>query len=67
MLHSFLQYNQAFKIYFFTSFIMQEHINKVKKMLPLALKSEKSNPTLADAPGGSLWLQKQDQLRSHSR
>lgn len=67
MLHSFLQYNQVVKICFFTSFIMQEHINKVEKIMPLALKSEKPNITLADAPGGSLWLQKQDQLRSHSR
>jgi hypothetical protein len=43
---------------------MQEHINKVEKMLPLALKSEKLNPTLANAPGGSLWLKKQVPMNS---
>ena len=58
LIRAFLQYNQAFEICFFTSYLMSLHYEKVKQALPLAIKSEKKDPTIKDTPGASLWIRK---------
>ena len=58
LIRAFLQYNQAFEICFFTSFLMNCHKERVKHALPLAIKSEKDDPTMKDTPGASLWIRK---------
>ena len=57
-LRAFLQYNQNYEIFFFTSFLLVCHRDKIKQYLPKALESEVPNPTLADTPGASIWLKK---------
>ena len=59
LLHAFLQYNQAFAIEFFVSYVMRHLHDRVAKIMPLALRSEKTKISLYnDAPGGSIWLVK---------
>lgn len=58
MLRSFLQYNSAFHVCLFTAYLMQCHREQVAVSLPLALKSEVDDPSINDAPGGSIWLRK---------
>ena len=48
LLRAFLQYNDAFEIQFFTSFLMEKHRNAFESALPLCLK----------CPGAGLWLKK---------
>jgi hypothetical protein len=57
-LHAFLQYNTTFSIEFFTSYLVQCEHEAFSRCLPLAMNSERDNPTLADAPGSSLWLRR---------
>jgi predicted O-methyltransferase YrrM len=47
-LRSFLQYNEAFQILFFNSFMGQHYSHELEQTMPLFLKDS----------GGSLWLQK---------
>jgi predicted O-methyltransferase YrrM len=47
-LRAFLQYNTAFKVLFFNSFLGQHHQLELEQKMPLFLKNT----------GGSLWLQK---------
>ncbi len=58
LVRAFLQYNQAFEICFFTSYLTSFHHEKVKQALPLAINSEKRDPTMKDTPGASLWIRK---------
>lgn len=61
LLRAFLQYNHAFEIQFFVSFVMRHLKERVAEILPLALLSEKERISLySDAPGGSIWLLKTD-------
>lgn len=48
LLRAFLQYNNAFEIVLFNTFLEHFHEEKFKKWLPLCLKNK----------GGSLWLKK---------
>jgi hypothetical protein len=48
MLRSFLQYNNAFKIVLFNTFLEQRHPDKFHTEMPLCMKN----------PGGSIWLKK---------
>jgi hypothetical protein len=56
LLHAFLQYNTAYSIQFFTSYLVQRHPDLLAEHLPLAMNSECRQPQLTDAPGASLWL-----------
>lgn len=56
LLHAFLQYNSAYSIQFFTSYLLQRHRHLIAEHLPLAINSECDYPKLTDAPGASLWL-----------
>lgn len=59
LLRAFLQYNHAFEIEFFVSFVMHHMKERAARVMPLALKSEKESISLYnDAPGGSIWLVK---------
>lgn len=59
LLRAFLQYNQAFRIEFFVSYVVRHLRERVARSIPLALKSEKDPISFfEDAPGGSLWLLK---------
>jgi predicted O-methyltransferase YrrM len=58
LVRAFLQYNRAFEITFFTSYMLQRHRPLIERQFPLMLLSERPEPTTADAPGGSLWLTK---------
>lgn len=59
MLRAFLQYNDAFRIEFFVSFMTSRMRSQVAASTPLALESEKDDISLyKDAPGGSIWLVK---------
>lgn len=49
MLRAFLQFNDAFKIVFFSTFMEHFHEDEFRKHMPLALKNR----------GGCIWLQKQ--------
>jgi predicted O-methyltransferase YrrM len=48
LVKAFLQYNTAFKIRFFNSYLAHQHRKRLQQHLPLLLKN----------PGGSLWLEK---------
>ena len=48
ILHAFLQYNTAFKILFFNTFLEHFHEEAFNKYMPLCLRNR----------GGSIWLQK---------
>jgi hypothetical protein len=48
ILRAFMQYNSAFKIVLFGSFLAQLHRNKIEEALPICLKN----------PGGSIWIKK---------
>lgn len=48
LVRAFLQYNHAFRIRFFTSYLTHAHREAVGKALPLCLKDS----------GGSLWMEK---------
>jgi Methyltransferase domain len=48
LLRAFLQYNNAFQIQFFNTFLVHFHRNLFQSDMPLCLKN----------PGGSLWLKK---------
>jgi hypothetical protein len=58
VIRAFLQYNHAFKVSFFTSFLLDRHRAKIERDFPLMLLSERMDPTTSDAPGGSLWMTK---------
>lgn len=58
MLRAFLQFNQQFKIAFFTAYMLLAHQAFIAEHLPLMLKSEKENPAITDCPGSSLWIRK---------
>lgn len=59
ILRAFLQFNPKFEIILFTSYLVEHHKDKISDRLPLALRSEKNNPSLIDdAPGASLWIRK---------
>ncbi|GMV45421.1 MAG: hypothetical protein AMXMBFR66_08190 [Pseudomonadota bacterium] len=59
LLRAFLQYNPAFRIEFFVSYVVRHMRERVARSIPLALKSEKDPISFfEDAPGGSLWLVK---------
>ncbi|NUM63699.1 class I SAM-dependent methyltransferase [candidate division KSB1 bacterium] len=47
-LHSFLQFNTAFEIVYFNSYMAVRHHERLREKMPLALKNA----------GGSLWLRK---------
>ncbi len=47
-LRAFLQYNQAFKIIFFNTYLEQFHEKRFSEQMPLCLKDK----------GGSIWLEK---------
>jgi hypothetical protein len=57
-LRSFLQYNHAFEIELFTSYLVKCHRDLLNESCPLTLESERELPTLQDAPGGSIWLKR---------
>ncbi len=58
-LRAFLQYNDAFKIEFFISYLLKLHRKAVIDAIPLALNSETAEISLShDAPGASIWLRK---------
>jgi predicted O-methyltransferase YrrM len=48
LLRAFMQYNRAFQIQFFTSFLIHKHREVFESLMPLCLK----------CPGGNLWLKK---------
>ncbi len=48
LLRAFLQYNRAFKIRFFTTYLMHKHRSLFESGMPLCLKNT----------GGSIWLEK---------
>lgn len=48
LLRSFLQFNDAFEIIYFNSFMAEFHSNFIKEVMPLCLKRT----------GGSIWLRK---------
>lgn len=58
LLRAFLQFNQAFSIEFFTSYLLQRHRAVLEQSFPLVLNSEKEQLSMQDAPGSSLWLRK---------
>lgn len=58
LLRAFLQFNHTYQIQLFISFLLQNHINEIVKLMPLALKGEKAALTIHDAPGSGLWLRK---------
>jgi predicted O-methyltransferase YrrM len=47
-LRAFLQYNKAFEITYFNSFMAEHHVDLLRKRMPLCTKE----------PGSSLWLRK---------
>lgn len=54
-LRAFLQYNSAFEILYFNSFMAIHHADEVRRMMPAALKA----PPQAGMPGNSsLWIRK---------
>jgi predicted O-methyltransferase YrrM len=58
-LRAFLQYNDAFKIEFFISYLLKLHRKAVIDAIPLALNSETAEISLShDAPGANIWLRK---------
>lgn len=58
-LRAFLQYNTAFKIEFFVSYLLKRHHYALLDAIPLALKSETLEMAFDDAPGANIWLRKQ--------
>jgi predicted O-methyltransferase YrrM len=48
MLRAFLQYNRAFRIQFFATYLLHKHRDLIESELPLCLKN----------PGANIWLQK---------
>ncbi|MFN0316550.1 MAG: class I SAM-dependent methyltransferase [Burkholderiales bacterium] len=58
LLHAFMQYNNAFSIQFFTSYLIHSQPRLFASCLPLAMNSERSNPGIRDSPGSSLWLRR---------
>lgn len=58
-LRAFLQYNTAFKIEFFVSYLLKRHHQAVLGAIPLALRSETPEMAFGDAPGANIWLRKQ--------
>lgn len=58
MLRSFLQYNDNFEVELFTSYLVECQRELLKELCPLTLESEREQPTLQDAPGGSIWLKR---------
>jgi hypothetical protein len=48
LLRAFLQYNRAFQIKFFNSFLLARHRDMIERLMPLCLK----------CPGANLWLKK---------
>ncbi|ETX06405.1 class I SAM-dependent methyltransferase [Candidatus Entotheonella palauensis] len=48
VLRAFLQFNEAFHIMYFNSYIWQHHADHLQQKMPLCMKN----------PGGSIWLQK---------
>ena len=48
LLRAFMQYNRAFEIHFFTSFLIEKHRDMFESLMPLCLK----------CPGANLWLKK---------
>ena len=48
MLRAFLQFNRAFKVVFFTTYIERFHESFFRRHMPLCLKNR----------GGSIWLRK---------
>lgn len=58
VLRAFLQYNTAFRIEFFTSYLIQAHRSEVEKNLPWMLRSERDQLKITDAPGCSIWLKR---------
>lgn len=55
-LHAFLQYNQAFEIMYFNSFLAQHHKDVLRRKMPLSLKV---SPLILKGGGSSsLWLKK---------
>ena len=48
LLRAFMQYNRAFEIQFFTSFLLDKHREIFESLMPLCLK----------CPGANLWLKK---------
>ncbi len=58
-LRAFLQYNTAFEIEFFISYLLKHHRQAVVETMPLALNSETKEVSFShDAPGSSIWLKK---------
>lgn len=58
LLRAFLMYNKAFRIEFFTSFLIQTQRTLVEAIAPSILNSEPETLTFADAPGASIWLRR---------
>jgi hypothetical protein len=56
LLHAFLQYNEAFNIELFTSYLLQCHRDMFAALLPLAMNSEGTPLLITGAPGASLWI-----------
>ena len=48
LLRAFLQYNAAFRIMFFASYIFQFHADAARTQLPLFMEN----------PGGNLWVRR---------
>lgn len=55
LVHAFLQYNSAFDILFFNSWLEQHHRPLLRQKLPLMLRQPSSNMTLGNS---SLWFKK---------
>ena len=55
-LRAFLQYNEAFDIMYFNSFLAQRHADTLRRKMPLSLKV--SQLTLKGGGPSSLWLKK---------
>ena len=58
LLRSFLQFNHAFRVELFTSYLVKCHTAKLESLFPLIAENEPLLPTLRDAPGGSIWLKR---------
>lgn len=55
LLRAFLQYNQAFKILLFNSFIETHHSEQLKRQFPISMRKPSSRLTCGNT---SLWLRK---------
>jgi predicted O-methyltransferase YrrM len=57
LLRAFLQFNEAFEIVYFSSFMAERYTDKLRREMPLYLEPSRYTPK-GVKPGSSLWLRK---------